>query len=335
MPCFRPMPGYRSYAPNPATGKRPIVFSPRDAKDHNGLSPEKVEIPCGQCRYCRTAKVSDWAQRCMHEASLYDNNCFLTLTYDDAHIPKNGALDYDAPVLFMKRLRKQFGDKIRSYGCAEYGSLLCRPHYHLLIFNHDFHDKKLWKKSGENSLYRSTDLEKLWTFGHSTTGNLTHESASYVARYATKKITGEKSKEHYERFDQKTGEVYSLPPEKSVCISRRPGIGKNWYDLYNGFVRNHDTVVLRGRKMRPAKYYDRLFDIADPAHFQSVKRNRIANAERTTQNTDAEDRAAFHHWNLQLQAGQEACSPKPRLYVMEDVAELKHLNLKRTLENDS
>lgn len=147
--------------------------------------------------------------RCMHEASLYENNCFITLTYSDENLPLNGSLDYDAPVLFMKKLRKKFGPNIRSYGCAEYGEKYKRPHYHLCLFNHDFHDKKPFNHThwgnNDNRLYNSNDLESLWDLGHSSVGKFTFETAAYVARYVTKKITGPAAADHYQSINAYTG----------------------------------------------------------------------------------------------------------------------------------
>ena len=86
---------------------------------------------------------------------------------------------------------------VRFFHCGEYGELLYRPHYHACLFGFDFSDKVLWSTRGGVRLYRSKILEKLWTFGFSTIGDVTFESAAYVARYCTKKITGDKADEHY------------------------------------------------------------------------------------------------------------------------------------------
>lgn len=335
MPCFKPLPAYRGDSFNPETGKRGIFFSRRDAISGGDFAIENITVPCGQCRYCRLSKSLEWATRCTHEASLYQNNCFLTLTYSDKFLPKDYSVDYDAPVLFMKRLRKKFGDGIRSFGCAEYGEELSRPHYHLCVFNHDFYDKKLWKKSRENPLFRSADLEELWPFGHSTIGALTFESAAYVARYVTKKATGKMAEGHYERTNPLTGEVHSVLPEKSICVSRRPGIASGWYERYGAFSQNHDFIVSRGAKIRPPKYYDRLFDQADPEAFKRIKEIRKARGEQTSQKLEKEDseikREFFSHWTGSWK--DYPVKPKTRLQTMEEIQEHKYNQLKRSLEN--
>ena len=118
---------------------------------------------------------------------MYDDNCFITLTYSNQHIPADGSLDVRVFQKFMKRLRKRFGDGIRFYHCGEYGSLLGRPHYHACLFNFDFPDKYLWKENNGQKLYRSPSLEELWPYGYSSIGTVTFESAAYVARYILKR----------------------------------------------------------------------------------------------------------------------------------------------------
>lgn len=325
MPCFRPLTGFRSRNVNPSSGKRSIVFSRLEG--FSDLPP--LTLPCGQCRFCRLEHSRQWALRCMHEASLYETNCFLTLTYSDEFLPAGGSLDYEAPVLFMKRLRAKFGADIRSYGCAEYGEKLNRPHYHLCIFNFDFEDKEILK-NGEFKLYRSKALEELWPFGHSSVGGLTFESAAYVARYVTKKITGKRAEAHYEAINSETGEVFRRLPERAICVSRRPGIGRAWLDKFGSYARIHDFVILRGKKVRPAKYYDRIFDLQDPISFAKVKKLRKLNGEKASMKMESEDRKNFEVYRKKFGLG---CPPKCRLFVMEDVQELKFKQLKRGFEN--
>lgn len=340
MPCFRPLNGYWSKTVNP-TGKRSIVWSVREA--HPELP--SVTLPCGQCRFCRLEHSRQWALRCMHEASLYPQNSFLTLTYSPEHLPPHGSLDYEHPVLFMKRLRKYVdsycekhelpSQQIRSYGCAEYGEKGDRPHYHLCIFNWDFPDKKLWRKRRENPLYVSKDLESLWPFGHSSLGDVTFESAAYVARYVTKKITGARAPGHYEQVDERTGEIHEKLPERAICVSRRPGIGRTWLEKNAQFVKDHDFVVLRGKKVRPAKYYDRLFDIADPVAFEKVKKTRKENAQISVENIRSEERKAFANYYRKARRNWNVPIPKSRLLVMEEIQELQFKQLKRALENET
>jgi hypothetical protein len=256
------------------------------------------------------------------------------LTYSPEHLPAHGSLNYDHPVLFMKRLRKEFGSGIRSFGCGEYGELLSRPHYHLCIFNFDFLDKKLWRRDAENNLFTSEVLQGLWPYGFSTVGDLTFESAAYVARYVTKKITGKRAAGHYEVVDAESGEVFTRLPEKPVCVSRRPGVGRGWYEKHGKFVRSHDFVVRNGLKLRPPKYYDRLHEKLDPHGFGSLKAERKEGGLKAAAVLEAEDADAYRKWTDALALGKQEVAPNPRLYVMEEVKEAQFRRLKRGFEDE-
>lgn len=306
MPCFRPLKGYRSVLVNPATGKRSIVFNARQ-----GFVDMPVDLPCGQCIGCRLERSRQWAVRCVHEASLHPKNCFITLTYNDENLPKDRSLDVKHFQDFMKRLRFRFGSGIRFFHCGEYGEKFARPHYHACLFNFDFEDKKLWKTALGNRLYLSQALQELWPFGFSTVGDVTFESAAYVARYVTKKQTGDRAAAHYEWLNEDTGELRSRKPEYCT-MSRRPGLAKGWFDKYSSDVYPSDYIVLRGRKMRPPKYYDRQFEVVFPSDFRKLVFKRKAEGKK---------RSMLEDWT--------------RLAVREEVQELRFKQLKRGYENET
>lgn len=242
-----------------------------------------IDVPCGQCIGCRIERSKMWAARCYHEASLFEKNCFITLTYDNEHLPANGSLNKKHFQDFMKRLRFRFGSGIRFYMCGEYGETYGRPHYHACLFNFDFPDKKFFKKNNGNVLYTSEELQKLWTFGFSSIGAVTFQSAAYVARYIMKKITGKEAKNHYERFDSETGEVYYLQPEYT-CMSRRPGIGKDWIKKYDKDTYKDDFVIINGKKLRPPRYYDNYYVEINPQHMEQIKIERELDALKYVDN---------------------------------------------------
>ena len=296
MPCYKPITAYYAKEKNP-TGKRSLVFDVRQAIDDT-----EVVIPCGQCIGCRLERSRQWAIRCVHEASLYENNCFITLTFDDDSIQKRSnpySVDVKDFQKFMKRLRKKYGSKIRFFHCGEYGEsckyctkskyscrcgstdydswndrkTLGRPHYHACIFNHDFEDKLLYTVRDGVRLYTSEQLSQLWPYGYSTLGDVTFDSAAYVARYIMKKVTGDSSEEHYTLVNAKSGEVNTVNPEYTT-MSRRPGIGKDWFDKYRSDVYSRDYVVINGKKVRPPKFYDRMMDQVDPLMLDFIKYHR-------------------------------------------------------------
>lgn len=268
MPCFHPLHGYRSRAVS-ASGKRAIVFD-----SVRGFADLPVSLPCGQCVGCRLERSRQWAVRCMQEASLYERNCFVTLTYNDVHLPTSGSLDKSAFPKFMKRLRRRFSDeRPRYYSCGEYGDRFGRPHYHAVVFNFDFPDKEVWKMRGDHFVWRSPVLEDLWPFGQSELGSVSYESAAYVARYVMKKVTGERAEDHYTRLDESTGEVVDIEPEYTT-MSRRPGIGRPWYEKFKADVFPSDEVVVRGRLMKPPRFYFGQFEVEDRAGALAVRGRR-------------------------------------------------------------
>lgn len=294
MPCYYPLTAWRSVKTNPS-GKKGIVFTKQDAN----LESEML-LPCGQCIGCRLEHSRQWAMRCVHEASLYDDNCFITLTYNDENLPENATLLHEDFQLFMKRLRRKFGKNIRYYMCGEYGeeqnedkkkfSNIGRPHYHICLFNFDFSDKEHYKTVNSFKLYTSEVLNKLWKKGYCTIGDVTFESAAYVARYVMKKMKGKTDNDlHYNRgINKKTGEIKLIKPEYTQ-MSRRPGIAKDWWTLYKSDTYK-DFVTLRGIKMKPPKYYDNCLEKENPEKLQTIKEKRVIAALENIHEQDCDRR---------------------------------------------
>lgn len=284
MACFHPRTGYRSRTVNPS-GKRSIVFNLRE-----GYLDLTQKVPCGYCDGCRLEHSRQWAIRLVHEASLYPENCFVTLTYDNEHLPDKGTLVKKDLQDFLKKLRqrvryyeaknKEPHRKIRFFACGEYGESFFRPHYHLCLFNFDFRDRELYRSQGGNKLYTSRALEEVWPNGFSTIGALTWKSAAYVARYILKKQTGP-SDHYYDVVDEETGEVTTLT-EEFVTMSRRPGIARDWFERYKKDVFPDDFIVVNGKKLRPPKYYFQQIEVTDPSLYYRVKaaRHNAATSDR-------------------------------------------------------
>lgn len=250
MPCYHPLKGFRAVGGG-------VSFSPR-----GGYVDLPLSVPCGQCIGCRLERSRQWAMRCMHEASLYDANSFVTLTYDDVHLA-GPSLNYRDFQLFMKRLRKEIGSA-RFYMCGEYGEKHWRPHFHACLFGVGFSDRVVFRRLPSGfDVYTSSVLERLWPFGFSSIGDVTFESAAYVARYVVKKVTGPSATEHYCRVDAATGEVVDLVPE-FTHMSLKPGIGFEWFRRFRSDVFERDYVVVNGVKCKPPIYYDRCLSVLDP-----------------------------------------------------------------------
>jgi hypothetical protein len=279
MPCYRPLQGYRSRELS-ENGKRKIVFNLRD-----GFADMPVEVPCGKCIGCRLEKSRQWAMRCYHESKLHTYNSFLTLTYSDENLPEDLSIHIEHLQLFWKRLRKHLkGKKIRYYACGEYGDKYSRPHYHACLFGHEFKDKVLHKTNFDGQkLYTSETLNGLWGKGHCLIGNVTFESAAYVARYITKKISGI-DEETYSRVNIIDGEIIKVKPE-FASMSRRPAIGKQFFEKYKYDMYPEDQVIMRRRKMKPPNYYDKLIDKEEPISLKMIKAKRLEKARNSKDNT--------------------------------------------------
>lgn len=257
MPCFFPQKAYKT-----VTGE--VKFLERTKQD----IVKAFDLPCGQCTGCRLERSRQWAIRCMHESQMHDHNCFITLTYDDSNIKPS--LNYRDFQLFMKKLRKKFGQKIRFYMCGEYGETTGRPHFHACLFGIDFPDKTLHSRSGSGShLYISETLAKLWPYGYSSIGDVTFESAAYVARYVMKKVTGKNADDRYWSVNPVTGELTKIEPEFSQ-MSRKPGIGRPWFDKYISDVYPNGTCVMNGMHTKPPKYYRDLYADINPDQLEEL-----------------------------------------------------------------
>lgn len=251
MPCYHLKIAWREAGGrNPITGKWPLVFC-----KENGDPTKEVKLPCGHCIGCKLEKSRQWAIRCVHEASLYDKNCFLTLTYNEDNV-KEECSKNDIQK-FIKRLRKWHGGRLSYFVAGEHGRRRDRTHYHAAIFNCDFRDKKYWSKTGKGSLlYVSPQLDKLWGMGFATVADVNFESTAYIARYCVKM---EKKKE-----------------DEFLLMSTKPALGRTWLEQYAEEVYAFDEVSIRGgRKCRPPRYYDKIASDVIANRMEEIKKKRL------------------------------------------------------------
>ena len=285
MPCYKPLQAYQC-----ADGS--VVFQERRGRD----SVRSLLLPCGQCIGCRLERSRQWAMRCMAEAALYEHNSYVTLTYRPEVMPEDGSLRYRDFQLFMKRLRKYY--KARFFMCGEYGENFGRPHFHAILFNVHFEDRSYFMVSPSGArLYRSQVLELLWPHGFSSIGDVTFESAAYVARYCMKKVTGDNAQYWY-------GER-----EPEFChMSLKPGIGARWIDKYLTDVYPSGMMVVNGAECKSPRYFDKRFKkVSDEEFAQLVMRREQLARANYLDNTEA------------------------RLSVKEQVAAARLRSLKRSL----
>lgn len=299
MPCYHPLKGFIIGFTDNYKNKLKITDYKVDHLEYNEIKNiyEKIytkerkyndapvfypeyDIPCGRCIGCRLKYSSEWAARCCLELKRHDSSYFVTLTYDDCHVPystgivpETGELVTTTTLvkrdvqLFMKRLRKKYAEKydnkIRYFLAGEYGDKTFRPHYHAIIFGLRLDDLEFYKRSGDFNLYTSKWLEDIWSvpnthpaerLGMVVVGEANFETAAYVARYVTKKLNG-KEAEKYEQL--------GIIPEFSL-MSRKPGIGGDYAD--ENIEHMLDDMYLNlstpngGKKLPIPKFYKRKFD---------------------------------------------------------------------------
>lgn len=270
------MPSSKCFHPVVAKYDGSKVYFPRSKEwVHYNPNMKVINLPCGRCRGCRLEYARQWAIRCTHEAMMHEENSFLTLTFNNESLPPDGSLNVATFQKFMKKVRNHTKKKdLRYFHCGEYGDKYGRPHYHVLLFGHDFKDKKKHKLSSKNfNLYTSEKLQELWPFGYSYIGDVSFESASYVARYIFKK-TDDRKEIH--------DDLNRLP--EYCTMSRNPGIGKSWY-LKHGWKSCHANDVINIKRndkiiqSKPPRYYDELLKAYDEEngteYFQKIKEKRI------------------------------------------------------------
>lgn len=306
--CTRPIKGFQ-LGINPENGKNILKIMPYhidhihfDGNKWKGMNfpidnpgpndiVDFIEIPCGKCPDCLLGRSREWANRCALELQYHDSSAFVTLTYNDEKLPKSEIIDANGEIIehatlvkkhmaeFMKALRQEYAkisdNKLRFFGCGEYGSKTMRPHYHIIIFGLKFpkDDLTLYKKNFRgDALYNSAMLSKVWDKGHVVVGEVTWESCAYTARYILKKKFG------------KDADLYTdlgIQPE-FINMSRKPGIARQYYEDHPELFDSNTISITTGkggRDIHPPKYFERLYEADFPDEAIVRKEKRRVSAE--------------------------------------------------------
>jgi len=215
---------------------------------------KEIKLPCGKCPECQKDYYTQWAVRGSRELARWDSSVFITATYDKEHLPPDNSLKKKHVQDFIKRVKKYFNstadNPIRQTYCGEYGTQTNRPHYHCVLYNCDFLDrKKHYKTDQGHQVYISKILTGLWGHGHIEFGYATPGSIAYIYKYILKKKTRkEKLQPLVIECDGITYEV----AHEFVESSRNPGIGAHMRQsksLKKGYLTNG------GVKQKIPKYY--------------------------------------------------------------------------------
>lgn len=245
-----------------------------------------MEIPCGSCLGCRLDYSRQWADRCMLELSEHTSSYFVTLTYDDYHLPKTHYVNPETGELcvantlvksdfqkFIRSLRKRTGQKIRYFMSGEYGTNTIRPHYHAILFGLSLDDLR---QVGANKLgqpyYTSDTILSAWSDsdglprGFCTIGDVTWESCAYTARYVMKKVGQDK-----EVFTSR-----NMQPEFTL-MSRKPGIGYGYYASHPKLMEYehiHYSTPEGGKQCSIPRYFKRKYAEENPSSVGPSKYKR-------------------------------------------------------------
>lgn len=220
----------------------------------------------------------------MHETLMRPASCFLTLTYDEESVPDDGNLVRDHFTNFHKRLRHEL--VFSFFHCGEYGGQTGRPHYHAMLFGSEFNGSR-WARSfygyGKkgHALYESKTLNEIWGHGSVRIGEASFESAAYVARYVTKALPSNQLP-GYKGWSLDQARIQALKtPDRTpeyATMSRRPALGRSFFEAHWRQIYARDEVVVEGRVMRPPRYYDRLLEKRDPDLYERIKKARSESA---------------------------------------------------------
>lgn len=224
---------------------------------------QELKLPCGKCPECCKDYYTAWATRGSRELALWETSLFITLTYSDEKLPKNASLRKKDVQNFIKRVKKYFRscslNPVRQIYCGEYGTKTQRPHYHVVLFNADFFNKKRHRTTEQgHQVYTSPALDFLWGRGHAEFGYAEPSSIAYLFKYILKKKS---RKEKLQPLIINGNEV----EHEFIEASRNPGIGAH--------VRHSDSIkkgflTLDGVKKKLPKYYSEHQKKYDPRTFE-------------------------------------------------------------------
>lgn len=199
------------------------------------VSKVRTFVPCGKCAFCIKKSIDAWCLRLAHEMEVSSSAFFITLTYDNEHLPPGEEVSKRDLQLFIKRLRK-VNPGIRYFAIGEYGTEKGRPHYHAVIFN----------------LINLDLITNSWTdhnghpLGHIVGDRATMGRIRYMVEYMA--------------LPQKeNGKAKAFR-----IMSRRPGIGFSYVKKWAGFHKaRSDSVIYQFStpNAMPRYYKDKIYNV--------------------------------------------------------------------------
>lgn len=283
-----------------------------------GIKWRYQAIPCRHCYACSMNYAAEWATRIMLECKGTENNYFITLTYDDSHLPIpeklskgewefendgtwiNGTVWKEDTQKFIKRLRRYLErkdklDNFKFFLCAEYGETTGRPHVHAILMHCNLDITQFYKSHIDENYkphWKSKELDKLWPYGMNDVCECEWSAAAYVARYCSKKWI--KTSDDLE---------YILQGRLPEYIAMSKNIGREYYEKHKEDIYETDTIIMRTFKdgagnYKPPKAFDRLYEKDNPTHYDEIKANRNEIADYADENYRKENQCTDYEAQL-------------------------------------
>lgn len=267
-----------------------------DVSQYEDREDYYLDVPCGVCYHCRKKYKSQWNIRLQHHYRYLSkeqqtNSYFVTLTFDDDHLPNPRPTKAEVSPLvrkFLERVRKRYKRSFTHWIVSELGSTTKRYHLHGIFFDIPF---PIWQ------------LTDLWKYGFTSYRQLNPRRISYCTSYANKQIKG----------------LLELPSERQHVFCS-PGIGKAFTDDSVNILFSHkdSTIVpftyFNNRPVALPRYYrtkmftpDELEDVKE-SYFHFLSEDVIPDPPYYLGTT------RFDDYTLYLEACKELRIKKNRLY---------------------
>lgn len=269
-----------------------------------GLNPYKglETVACQHCFACALNYSAEWATRIMLEAKKYKNNFWVTLTYDQDHLPIATELTFNDEIFenvgdikwgegclvpehmdtFLDSLRKHLARKykhngVKYYYAGEYGTETHRPHYHIVLMNcpldiTQFYDTHI--DVNYKAHWKSHELERYWDKGMIDICELEWSDAAYTARYCAKKL-----------FKKTSDRQYYEEGKKPEFVRMSKDIGMDYFTENVEKIYKLDGLVAKTVKgnvtqVKPPRAYDKKLKELNPELYEEVRKSRKHIAER-------------------------------------------------------
>lgn len=284
----------KAWLPNEknSDGKRPLEFKIPPASKL--LQFKMVDVGCNHCIACESIRSVKQAVQLACELKFTQGESqFITLTYDDEHLPEDYSVHIEHLQTFIKRLRhhierhKRITGKFRYSSVGEYGGMFQRPHYHLAAFDLNLDDLEVYSKqqssNGEYNVYESPLLTEIWGLGSIKLIPLQFENCLYITQHHFADKVNQTIPDYKKHVNHPiTGKLIKLRKKEFSTRSSRPGIGKKYFEKYYSEIFIGDSIIVNKREFSVPNYFVKLLKIADLDQYEKIKADRAAKVKTKT-----------------------------------------------------